>query len=294
MKNLLEKVKILDYKYQMINVKDEFNLFTVLRKFDDEVNLHSRIIYELLNPKGTHGLNTKLLELFLKTINQGENDDLKKVKVSHEKYIGQINKEKTRGGQIDLLIEDIGEKHIVIENKIHAEDQENQLLRYSNYKENGIIYYLTLRGDSPSEKSLGTLKEEDIICISYRDEIREWIDLCIEKTSLMPELREALKQYKNLINILIGDTSSMEERIELIHLLSENNNILAAAKIANNWVHVRWHTEYDFWTELEEHIMSKSEFEILNFKKFSSDKVSSNIHKSRNKNPYFGLTLKLL
>jgi len=40
--------------------------------------------------------------------------------------------EKTKGGRIDIYIES-NNKYIFIENKIYAEDQENQLLRYRNY-----------------------------------------------------------------------------------------------------------------------------------------------------------------
>jgi len=294
MKQLLEKIKIIDFKYQVLNRKEKFNLFTILRKYNDEVNLHSRFINELLNPKGSHDLGDTFLKLFFEAIGYDKYIISDKTEVYCEKYIGKINSTKTEGGQIDLLIENIGKHHIVIENKIHAEDQLNQLLRYNNYKENGVIYYLTLYGTEPSPKSLGTLSVTEINCISYKNEIRNWIQLCIEKTSLNPELRESLVQYLDLINKLIGETSNMEERKEIIELLSKDNNIFPASIIASNWVHVKWHTEYDFWIDFENTIKSSSQYEIIDVQKYSPDNITSVVHKSRNKNPWYGIMLRIL
>jgi len=292
MKNLFDKIKIIDFKYKTLREKEKFNLFKILRKYNDEVNLHSRFISELLNPKGTHGLEDTFLKLFLKIINYGEFSISKKANVFYEKHIGEINALKTQGGQLDLLIENVGKHPIIIENKIHARDQENQLLRYKNYKQNSKIYYLTLQGVDPTPYSLGTVNLNEINCISYKDEIRNWIKLCIEKASQNPELRESLVQYLNLINELIGETSIMEERIELIELLSKDKNILAASKIANNWVHVKWHTEFDFWNELELKINSSSDYQITEIQKYSSENLSSVIHNRRNKNPWYGILFK--
>jgi hypothetical protein len=51
---LIKQIELIDYKYKKINEIniDGFNIFSILRKDNDEVNLHSKFIYELLNPKG--------------------------------------------------------------------------------------------------------------------------------------------------------------------------------------------------------------------------------------------------
>jgi len=53
---LLEKLKILNMKYVKLNENnsDKFNIFSILLKSSDEVNLHSKFIYELINPNGSH------------------------------------------------------------------------------------------------------------------------------------------------------------------------------------------------------------------------------------------------
>ncbi|WP_298325541.1 PD-(D/E)XK nuclease family protein [uncultured Dokdonia sp.] len=293
MKSLLEKIKILNYKYETLKTNDNFNVFKILRKYNDEVNLHSKFICELLNPKGSHGFNDLFLRLFIEIIKNKTISISEKTKVHNEKNIGPINENKTKGGQIDILIENQKGNSIIIENKIHAGDQENQLLRYKNFNKNAEIYYLTLKGNEPSQFSLGTLNLSEIICISYTLEIRDWIKLCIEKTSIKPKIRETLTQYLQLINELTGETSLMEERLELIELLGKNNNIIPASKIAENWVHIKWHTEFDFWNDLEEIIKRNSKYEITEIQKFSENNLSSVIHKSRGKNPWYGILFKI-
>lgn len=294
MNNLLEKIKIINFKYDTLKADNQFNVFKILRKHDDEVNLHSKFLSELLNPNGTHGCSDLFLNLFLKVLGNNSNSFSKNTKVYSEINIGPINFDKTKGGQIDILIENTNGKSIIIENKIHASDQENQLLRYRNYSKEAQIYYLTLDGSEPSSFSLGNLELEEIKYLSYKVEIRKWIELCIQRTSLKPTIRETLSQYLQLINELIGETSIMEERLELIELLSKNNNILPASKIAENWVHVRWHTEFDFWSEFEEIIKKNSEYKISDIQKYSVNTINSVIHKSRGKYPWYGLLFNIL
>ena len=45
-----------------------FNVFTTLLSAHDEVRLHTRFIYELLNPKGTHDCGNHFLKLFFETL----------------------------------------------------------------------------------------------------------------------------------------------------------------------------------------------------------------------------------
>lgn len=44
---------------------ENFNIFSIMGMESDEVFTHSAIISELLNPKGSHGLGSKPLELFI-------------------------------------------------------------------------------------------------------------------------------------------------------------------------------------------------------------------------------------
>jgi len=116
MRTFLNKVEILNYKYSKLEQYNQFNVFSILRKKDDEVNLHSRFISHLLNPKGKHGLNNFFLEDFLHHI------QLEKFNSNDAKVFREWN-------NIDILITN-KQQAIIIENKIHAEDQDQQLERY--------------------------------------------------------------------------------------------------------------------------------------------------------------------
>ena len=135
-----------------------FNIFNTIGLRTEEVRLHSAFIAELLNPKGSHGLEHRFLQAFLETIGVSV-DYLDFHRCSEnmvERVIGPVTD--TEGGRIDIIIED-GSHAIIIENKIYANDQKNQMLRYNNYgrKEfpNGYkLLYLTLDGHEPEMYSL--------------------------------------------------------------------------------------------------------------------------------------------
>jgi len=213
--------------------------------------------------------------------------------VFSEKYIGEITKDKKKGGRIDILIENELNPPIIIENKIFAEDQENQLLRYYNYNKKSELFYLTLLGDEPSDKALGGLELDKVKLISYKKEINNWISKCIEKSSKKPSLREALIQYQQLIHKLTGNSTNMTERNEIVDLLSKKENVLNAKKISENWIHVKWHCEMNFWNDLKSKIEGNSEYKVLERQMYSSKNLNNVIHKSRNRNPWYGITLNI-
>jgi hypothetical protein len=165
--NLLDLVSQIHSKYDEISriTGRNFNMFDILGLSKNEVRLHSNIIAELLSPTGSHGQGTLYLNLFLNVLNekkksnQNGNDnsvvslDTKTTKVSVELHIGKQTEEE--GGRLDIICQDRNSNKIIIENKIHAPDQINQLLRYHNYDKNATLIYLNLYGGEPTELSLG-------------------------------------------------------------------------------------------------------------------------------------------
>lgn len=65
--HLITEVRFIREKADEISkIKGEnFNLFNILDRQTDEVKTHSAIIAELLDPKGSHGMGTEFLSLFL-------------------------------------------------------------------------------------------------------------------------------------------------------------------------------------------------------------------------------------
>jgi hypothetical protein len=109
--------------------------------------------------------------------------------------------EKADNGRIDLLLLE-GEKAFIIENKINAIDQPQQLQRYYDWAiktkklaQNDVsLYYLTPLGSNPMPESLSQLEISQIHIISYSHHIIPWLDRCIEKNLLF--MRDALIDYK--------------------------------------------------------------------------------------------------
>lgn len=137
LKNLLQKVNKIALTEQLeqrerLKRGENFNVFNVLGLSSEEVRLHSAFVAELLNPNGKHGMGQAFLVAFLKEVNiPTKFINPQKVNVPIvERSIG--NKTDTDGGRIDIVIED-GNHAVIIENKIYASDQDNQLLRYFNY-----------------------------------------------------------------------------------------------------------------------------------------------------------------
>jgi hypothetical protein len=156
--NLLQQVSIIQKKYDEIAkiTGENFNIFSIMRAETDEVRTHSRIIAELLNPKGLHSQGSIFLKLFFEEVKDLndilENFDYDNAQVVVEEHTGRIDEDYSEGGFIDIILKD-SKNQVVIENKINAGDQKGQLLRYKNKYPNCKLLYLTLDGKKPNESS---------------------------------------------------------------------------------------------------------------------------------------------
>jgi len=169
-----------------------FSIFDVLGWRTDEVKTHSSFIVGLLDSQGNHACGDKFLQAFLNVIECNDIKlDVRSAKVCSEYNTGPINKKKTEGGILDIIIES-EDKAIIIENKIYAGDQKNQLLRYQNYAKKKYkkyyLLYLTLDGHSPSEDSA----PDDVkyYCINYRDDILPWLAECVKISEGKPVVQK--------------------------------------------------------------------------------------------------------
>jgi hypothetical protein len=209
---LLTQIKTLNDHYTKINelTGDSFNVFKILKVETSEVKLHSAFIAELLNPKGSHGLKDVFLRHFVEMVcSKNLVFDTATALVQVERYTGMISKDELEGGYIDILITDGLNKRIIIENKIKAGDQKNQLLRYYNFSPGAEIIYLTLDGKSPSDASCASLKQDEHFkCSSYQSDIIQWLEQCRKEAATSPIVRESISQYINLIKYLTNQTLS--------------------------------------------------------------------------------------
>ena len=212
-----------------------FNIFKILGVNQHET-AHSKIIASFLNPKGTHGMKERFLELFLAECFseeelRGFNFDCKNAVVKTESSAPTDEKQ----GRIDIFISS-GAKLIVIENKLLAGDQSHQLKRYAEYSKNNSagfkILYLTKDGHEASEQSGGGIEYKKI---SYGEEILSWLESCCAESARFPLVRETLVQYANLIRHYTGGSMDAKATNEIIDTIATEENIGIARLIVRNY-----------------------------------------------------------
>jgi len=291
MKYLIEKVSEISNKYQhLAEVSgDNFNVFSVINVTTDEVRLHSRFIAELLNPKGSHGQGAVFLQIFIDKFSIKL--DTASVRVRVEEHIG--TKTETNGGYLDIYVFDNRGANFIIENKIYAPDQDNQLLRYYNFKKDNILY-LTLFGDAPSKNSYGSLKiDVDFKLISYHDDIKDWLAECRKEAVELPLLREGISHYINLIETITGQSSNdiMNDEIR-DYISSTSDNLKQAALIEENMMAAKVKIQWSFWVSLEKKII---QYGLILVEKDSLtwQNVNGYYTKSRNRDTNYGFWIKV-
>jgi hypothetical protein len=251
LQSLLQQVSAINRKYEDITVVtgERFNLFSIMHMETSEDWTHSAIITELLSSNGSHGQGNKFIKIFIDYINQmvlhnGNGHEtlapFDQYQAKSKKRIGKINDEYTQGGEIDIYVEDT-EKCIIIENKIYAKGQKNQLLRYYNYgcrKKNCWLFYLTLEGRLPVEYETGNNNEvkNKVISISYKEHILAWLELCKREVADLPLIRESLTQYIYLLKKLTNQSTNKKMEGEIIKAVIYSSDTLSAAFDVSNTI----------------------------------------------------------
>ncbi len=230
---LLNRVKGILYKqdvsWQESRLRGEqFNLFHTCGVNHYEVT-HSAILAELLSPDGTHGQKDAYLKLFLDVVKGAVDREDEKTNVLSlfNTSAAEVRTEYSIGnGRIDILITDnVQRQAVIIENKIYAGDQYEQLKRYDTFaketygKGKYIILYLTLFGEDASEQSGEGVRYTNV---SYDRDILEWINRCIARSVSMPLIRETLVQYANHIKKLTNQNMESKYKEELFKMMIAN------------------------------------------------------------------------
>lgn len=284
---LLKNVNLISKEFKTVHKRNKFNIFTIIRNGDEEVSLHSKFIFELLSSNGSHGKKDLFLKLLLKLLNID--------------FVAENAQVFCESDNIDLLIKNRSQA-IIIENKIYAGDQPEQLFRYyTKIKESGIedihILYLSLDGKTATDQSIGKIPKEiidkRIINKSYQKFIISWLDLCLKECATEPQIRETIVQYKYLLNQLTMN-DDVKERIKLLELLGEGNNMEQTAYLVKNWNHMKWHTEMDFWNEMLNSMPSTiKKYKLIEDFLYDKDYIHNAVNKKRNRDFEYGIAFKL-
>ena len=148
---------------------------------------------------------------------------------------------------IDLLIRNEAGQAIVIENKIWAGDQWQQLQGYfrkvAAWGLEPTLVYLTPYGHEPSDHSRGS---HEVVSLSYKWHLIPWLRRCQERACDEPPLRESVAQYIALIRTLCGD-SGREFMTEVKRVLRKGNNLVLARRLGDAVSEVWRDRLLDYW-----------------------------------------------
>ena len=178
-----------------------FNVFELLGVVHDEVRTHSAFLADLLDPDGAHGQKHLFLKSFLRMCARKHPEfPLPADPVARGLWF--IKQEKvTPYGCMDLVVTcpDLGFL-LVIENKVMAGEQEQQLKRYSDWMETQRQHYAhrALVYLTPSGRESDSSADCRYFKLSYHDDIYAWLDSALADVQA-PRIRETVAQYMEVI-----------------------------------------------------------------------------------------------
>lgn len=245
--NLIEEAKkyIEADKKERKNNSADFNIFKITRIQSDELKI-CRMLAEIINPEGTHNMQSFFLRLFMKNVLRIETDDdeIESAKIYTEHPTGN-------GRRIDIAIV-TNKRFIPIEVKLYAEDQTRQCKDYYDFAdcqgkpEKSKVYYLTLDGHLPQKSGADGLNAiyengdvigyEELIPISFREEICSWLKQCQGKDEIKekPIIKANIEQFMFVLEELSGKMNDIQnERITQI-ISGSSEDFKAACVIAEN------------------------------------------------------------
>lgn len=224
--------------------REGFNVFSVLRSEHDEVNLHSRFLTALLDHRRSPSEPRENLADFLKRLGIRKFDH-RRASVDRE------------WNNIDIVICDRSSMQaVIIENKIWAADQPEQLQRYAAQMKDYELHvlYLTPDGREASEDSAGDI---DYRCISYKGDLVPWLKGCQKRAYDEPALRESVAQYLRLIGKLTGTDFSEDYMNDLKELCLSGNNLLLIHDLGAAMVEAKISLLVTLWQEIDRGLEAK-------------------------------------
>jgi hypothetical protein len=213
LRTALEALADLDRRSQR-RLASGFNLFRALQVQRNEVRTHSAFLAELLDPNGTHGQGSAFLDALLRycRCKGGEFERFPRLDPPTTRVVWVVSCEKpVPEGRLDIVVQSVQLKFLmVIENKIGADEQQDQIGRYQTWlirqkqypPERRVLLYLT-----PEGRRANTAYSEDYFRFSYGRDVVAWLWSALPNVEAA-RVREAVVQYLDLVTGLFA--SGME------------------------------------------------------------------------------------
>ncbi|MDF0732385.1 PD-(D/E)XK nuclease family protein [Pseudomonas entomophila] len=254
-----------------------FNLFTLLRSGTDEVRLHSRYVAFLLDPRGAHGAGAKPLLWLLERLGI-EGFDCRQATVALEYR------------NIDILVRNPQRQALIIENKIHAKDQDSQLLRYTQtlraegYQDITTLY-LTLDGRDADEHSASGI---DYLRVGYAADILPWLEHCQPWVIREAAVRESLLQYIDLIRKLTRTDQGGIYMDMLKQTLRKDNNLLLVKDLQRAYTETLKDLQLALWQDVVRAVKHKYE-DLPAPDNYATTEAIERYYSNATQNRYYGL-----
>ncbi len=195
----------------------DYNLFAIMKIRHYEAWVHTPFLVNLLDPKGSHAQGDLFYRLFVQEAFD-QSDPIRNTILE-----GKVRKIKGEHGTKDLGIIDIWlevrskmiDYCLIIENKVYAPDQKEQLQRYYEYARGKgftddrirILYLTPWHGGRPTHESMKLENQEKLISsrtlqfISYHQTIARFLHKSMEELKA-PRLIHSIQQYLEVISTL--------------------------------------------------------------------------------------------
>ena len=280
---------------------DKFNIFSILGIQRKEVETHSFLLYDLINPNGSHYQGDLYLRIFLKEILKEKDDfkiynlldNAKNIKVDRETFISGKG---IKNGFIDFTIE-IDKYYIAIEMKIDSKENGNQLDNYKTFLESipnkeKRLYYLTLFGDEADKSKIEEDEKNGYIRISFLQDISNFIEKSIEESKNLPIIRESLIQYQATIKNITNQTTK-DIQVKAVQIIDSPETARAAIELSKNLAYAWAKREVVFWkklyTKLDNYLKDKKGWDISYYNGFDNELSEDWIVEKLNKYDFRGL-----
>lgn len=214
---------------------ERFNIFTTILKETDEVRLHTRFLYSLLNPEGLHDCGSLFLNLFFETLNENpgvnDADEIVPFEIPSRRLQWKVQKEYPcpPNGQIDIFLESLGGT-MAIENKVNSPEHKGQLADYACFlkertKDKSHLIFLTKDG----RKSV-TSGGAKYVRISYANHILPWLAKCLRETYDLIPINQGLLQYRQVVRQITGETFESKDMKTIENMIKENTDVIRFRK----------------------------------------------------------------
>lgn len=237
-KDLLQEVSRLSEEFYATHEKkgmiERFNVFKILDVETDERKI-CRFLCGILSPAEALGNGFLSREFFLKSfVKKVLKLDIPDYKLEKAEVCREYLTE--NGRKIDIVIRSKAFRlFIPIEVKIWAWDLNRQCRDYydeaKKHDADAKIFYLTPNGKLPSPESADGVPTENMKCISFENDIYDWISYCICQSEVIRNapLREVLLQFAATVKKFTEHTKEEQLKMEIAELIGKSTENLKAA-----------------------------------------------------------------